>query len=163
MASGRRWGDDGRIGDGGGFVLEAERFELRFELDGRRDRRRAARADGAVRQLRYGARRRIQRRLSRRSAARARRASRPGRRTLGPSDSSDSGSDVAGARRRPFDVDTELDNHALETGDAELDSDTDRSGTGERASADGDSTFDDSADIEPDRTERVPRTKRGDD
>ncbi|CAJ3132332.1 chemotaxis protein [Burkholderia pseudomallei] len=84
-------------------------------------------------------------------------------RTLGPSDSSDSGSDVAGARRRPFDVDTELDNHALETGDAELDSDTDRSGTGERASADGDSTFDDSADIEPDRTERVPRTKRGDD
>lgn len=49
-------------------------------------------------------------------------------RTLGPSDSSDSGSDVAGARRRPFDVDTELDNHALETGDAELDSDTDRSG-----------------------------------
>ncbi|PPF02890.1 chemotaxis protein [Burkholderia pseudomallei] len=84
-------------------------------------------------------------------------------RTLGSSDSSDSGSDVAGARRRPFDVDTELDNHALETGDAELDSDTDRSGTGERASADGDSTFDDSADIEPDRTERVPRTKRGDD
>ncbi|AGK48184.1 hypothetical protein BTI_2698 [Burkholderia thailandensis MSMB121] len=34
---------------------------------------------------------------------------------------------------------------------------------GERASADGDLTFDDSADIVPDRTERVSRTKRGED
>ena len=32
---------------------------------------------------------------------------------LGPSDSSDSGSDVAGAKRHEFDVDSELDNHAL--------------------------------------------------
>jgi hypothetical protein len=70
---------------------------------------------------------------------------------LGPSDSSDSGSDVAGARRHVFDVDSELDNHALETGDAELGSDTDRAGTGERAAADGDSTLNADSDIEPDR------------
>ncbi|MGF6770733.1 hypothetical protein P3T18_003212 [Paraburkholderia sp. GAS199] len=70
---------------------------------------------------------------------------------LGPSDSSDSGSDVAGAKRHEFDVDTELDNHALETGDSELGSDTDRYGTGERAAADGDSTLIEDADIEPDR------------
>ena len=61
--------------------------------------------------------------------------------TLGPSDSSDSGSDVAGAKRHDFDIDSELDNHALESGEAELASDTDRAGTGERASADGDSTL----------------------
>ncbi|KWF22736.1 hypothetical protein [Burkholderia pseudomultivorans] len=76
-------------------------------------------------------------------------------RALGPSDSSDSGSDTAGARRHVFDVDTPLDEHALERGDAALDSDTDRAGTGERASADGDATLEDAADIEPDRTERL--------
>ncbi|MFM0204560.1 chemotaxis protein [Paraburkholderia fungorum] len=70
---------------------------------------------------------------------------------LGPSDSSDSGSDVAGAKRHEFDVDSELDNHALETGDTELGSDTDRAGTGERAAADGDSTLVENGDIEPDR------------
>jgi hypothetical protein len=70
---------------------------------------------------------------------------------LGPSDSSDSGSDVAGAKRHAFDVDSELDNHALETGDSELGSDTDRAGTGERAAADGDSTLTADSDIEPDR------------
>ena len=72
---------------------------------------------------------------------------------LGPSDSSDSGSDTAGARRHVFDVDSELDNHALETGDAELGSDTDRHGTGERASADGDANLLADADIEPDRVD----------
>jgi len=72
---------------------------------------------------------------------------------LGPSDSSDSGSDVAGAKRHEFDKDTELDEHALELGDAELASDTDRGGTGERSSADGDSTLTEDADIEPDRIE----------
>ena len=72
-------------------------------------------------------------------------------RALGPSDSSDSGSDIAGAKRHEFDVDTELDNHALETGEAELGSDTDRAGTGERAAADGDSTLEADRDIEPDR------------
>jgi hypothetical protein len=74
---------------------------------------------------------------------------------LGPSDSSDSGSDVAGARRHEFDVDSELDNHALETGDPELSSDTDRHGTGERAAADGDSTLSLDADIEPDRVDEI--------
>jgi hypothetical protein len=71
--------------------------------------------------------------------------------TLGPSDSSDSGSDVAGAKRHDFDRDSELDNHALETGDRELASDTDRAGTGERAAADGDSTLDENRDIDIDR------------
>ncbi|MDQ7977614.1 chemotaxis protein [Paraburkholderia sp. SARCC-3016] len=71
--------------------------------------------------------------------------------TLGPSDSSDSGSDVAGAKRHDFDRDTELDNHALETGDSELASDTDRAGTGERAAADGDSTLEENSDIDVDR------------
>lgn len=73
--------------------------------------------------------------------------------SLGPSDSSDSGSDIAGAKRHEFDKDTELDEHALELGEAELASDTDRAGTGERSSADGDSTLIDDADIEPDRIE----------
>ncbi|WP_089340912.1 chemotaxis protein [Burkholderia singularis] len=76
-------------------------------------------------------------------------------RALGPSDSSDSGSDTAGARRHAFDVDSPFDGHPLERGDASLDTDTDRAGTGERASADGDATFDDGADIAPDRTERL--------
>ncbi|WP_176016189.1 chemotaxis protein [Burkholderia sp. BCC0398] len=84
-------------------------------------------------------------------------------RALGPSDSSDSGSDTAGARRHPFDVDSPLDDHALERGDAALDSDTDRAGTGERASADGDSTLEEGADIEPDRTERLSEPGRTDD
>jgi hypothetical protein len=75
--------------------------------------------------------------------------------TLGPSDSSDSGSDTRGAKRRPFDVDDELDAHALERGAAAGAAGTDRAGTGERASADGDSNFVDSADIEPDRTGRL--------
>jgi hypothetical protein len=72
---------------------------------------------------------------------------------LGPSDSSDSGSDVAGGKRHVFDVDSELDNHALETGDSELGSDTDRHGTGERAAADGDASLSADQDIEPDRIE----------
>ncbi|QKM46673.1 hypothetical protein B7760_00672 [Burkholderia glumae] len=74
---------------------------------------------------------------------------------LGPSDSSDSGSDTRGAKRRPFDIDDELDAHALERGEAAGAAGTDRAGTGERASADGDSTLTDSADIEPDRTESL--------
>ena len=71
--------------------------------------------------------------------------------SLGPSDSSDSGSDMAGAKRHEFDIDSELDNHALEAGEAELSSDSDRAGTGERASADGDSTLDENDDIGVDR------------
>ena len=60
-------------------------------------------------------------------------------RSLGPSDSSDSGSDVQNATPHAADMTDELDQHALELGEAELDSDSDRHGTGERASADGDS------------------------
>jgi len=45
---------------------------------------------------------------------------------------------------------SELDNHALETGDG---SNTDRHGTGERASADGDANLSADADIEPDRVD----------
>jgi hypothetical protein len=70
---------------------------------------------------------------------------------LGPSDSSDSGSDTFGAKRHTFDVDSELDNHPLEAGEAELGSDTDRYGTGERASADGDANLRENDDIEPDQ------------
>ncbi|MCA8281382.1 chemotaxis protein [Burkholderia cepacia] len=83
-------------------------------------------------------------------------------RALGPGDSSDSGSDTAGARRHPFDIDSPLDAHALERGDASLDSDTDRTGTGERASADGDSMLEEGADIEPDRIERLSGPDRDD-
>lgn len=66
---------------------------------------------------------------------------------LGPSDSSDSGSDVQGERAHI----------AGETGDAgalpaDLASDTDASGTGERGAAVGDD-IDDGADILPDRVE----------
>jgi hypothetical protein len=71
--------------------------------------------------------------------------------SLGPSDSSDSGSDSTGAKRHDFDKEDELDNHALETGEAELSSDSDRTGTGERASADGDSTLEQNEDIDVDR------------
>jgi hypothetical protein len=70
---------------------------------------------------------------------------------LGPSDSSDSGSDMFGAKRHEFDVDSELDNHGLEAGEAELGSDTDRYGTGERAAADGDENIRENSDIEPDQ------------
>jgi len=69
---------------------------------------------------------------------------------LGPSDSSDSGSDVQGAVRHPRGVESELDTHALEQGDLELNSDTDRAGTGERAAADGDGTTVLDADLVPD-------------
>jgi hypothetical protein len=75
---------------------------------------------------------------------------------LGPGDSSDSGSDIAGAKRHDFDRDTELDNHALETGEIEESSDTDRTGTGERASADGDETLTPDADVLPDRIDSFP-------
>ena len=72
---------------------------------------------------------------------------------LGPSDSSDSGSDVQNATPHNFDVDGDLDQHALEQGQSEMDSDTDRHGTGERASADGDSNLKVNGDILPDEVE----------
>src|ERR1700748_1733208 len=78
---------------------------------------------------------------------------------LGPSDSSDSGSDMFGAKRHEFDVDSELAGHGLETGEIETSSDSDRHGTGDRASADGDGNLVENDEIEPDnvRDEIVER------
>jgi hypothetical protein len=72
---------------------------------------------------------------------------------LGPSDSSDSGSDVQGEKRYPGDIEDELDAHALGQSAAELNSDTDRAGTGEVASADGDNNLQSDADILPDEVQ----------
>lgn len=76
---------------------------------------------------------------------------------LGPSDTSDGGSDVQGQRTMPT-----ASESAGERGTviAEVNSDTDASGTGERASADGDSPID-GADILPDRI--IERTDAEDD
>lgn len=60
-----------------------------------------------------------------------------GTRALGPSDSSDSGSDLA-------------------AGDANLDADSDRGGTGETAAASGDVVPSDGSDIDADHIEAVP-------
>jgi hypothetical protein len=70
-----------------------------------------------------------------------------GTRDLGPSDSSDTGSDLIGA--------------GADVGDADLDSDTDRAGTGERASA-GRDDAPDGADIAPDHIERVDEDEEED-
>ena len=67
-----------------------------------------------------------------------------GTEALGPSDSSDSGSDVQG-----FGADRQL-------GDAHLNSDTDRSGTGERLGATPDVEFEDGVDIAPDKVQAAP-------
>lgn len=89
---------------------------------------------------------------------------------LGPSDSSDSGSDLFGARGLAhedvldFDTGTTSD---LETssaggtagpdvGDANLDSDSDSGGTGERAAAGRDTVVRDGADIDVDHIESIP-------
>jgi hypothetical protein len=66
---------------------------------------------------------------------------------LGPSDSSDSGSDLVGAPGLPLDVQDE--------GDVALDSATDSGGTGERA-ASGLETVHDGADIDVDHVESIP-------
>lgn len=65
-----------------------------------------------------------------------------GTRALGPSDSSDSGSDIGGAA-------------AADIGDANLDSDSDRNGTGERAAVGHDDEAD-ASDIDVDRIEEAP-------
>jgi hypothetical protein len=59
---------------------------------------------------------------------------------LGPSDTSDSGSDLQGA-----------------LGDDELASDSDSSGTGERAAVERDNDVSDGADIDTDHVEEMPR------
>ena len=69
---------------------------------------------------------------------------------LGPSDSSDSGSDVHGfgAERR--------------IGDANLDSDSDRSGTGERLGATPDVEFEPGEDIAPDEVRNLSDDEESD-
>jgi hypothetical protein len=69
---------------------------------------------------------------------------------LGPSDSSDSGSDVQGERT----LATEADDGGIGAVPAELDSDTDARGTGERAAAAGTEPRD-GDDILPDRVIRT--------
>ena len=64
-----------------------------------------------------------------------------GTKDLGPSDSSDTGSDIAGASRG--------------VGDLELDSDSDAEGTGERRGAYPAEEVPEAADIVPDRIERI--------
>lgn len=68
---------------------------------------------------------------------------------LGPSDSSDSGSDVRGGTA-PADL-----------GDPDLDSDTDAEGTGERAAVGRDKAAPDGADIDVDHIETIPQRRRG--
>ena len=68
-------------------------------------------------------------------------------RALGPSDSSDTGSDVTGAGR--------------EVGDADLDSDSDRFGTGEREAAGREPAKPDGSDIAPDHIVPNPDEDEG--
>ena len=89
---------------------------------------------------------------------------------LGPSDSSDSGSDLVGAPGLADEQVLGLDggttsdleaSHARGTagpdvGDADLDSDTDSGGTGERAAAGRDTVVRDGADIDVDHIEAIP-------
>jgi hypothetical protein len=71
---------------------------------------------------------------------------------LGPSDSSDSGSDVQGERATPIDGESPGELGALPV---HRSGDSDASGTGERGSATGDDA-DDAADILPDRIATDP-------
>ena len=95
-----------------------------------------------------------------------------GTRALGPSDSSDSGSDLIGAPGLAQQVDgfgldspgTTSDPEASfadftagpDVGDANLDSDSDRAGTGEVASSARDTVAKDGADIGTDHIETIP-------
>ena len=98
-----------------------------------------------------------------------------GTRALGPSDSSDSGSDLMGApglatQVDGFGLDRGNTNESEESfagntagpdvGDANLDSDSDRSGTGETAAASRDAVRGDGADIDTDHVEVVPEELR---
>lgn len=76
---------------------------------------------------------------------------------LGPSDSSDTGSDVQGERLAATPPDVPGDFGVATP--ADLDSDTDAAGTGERASAVPDGA-EDGADITTDRIGRMPRGSR---
>ena len=84
-----------------------------------------------------------------------------GTRALGPSDSSDTGSDLVGADGLGDDITDEFDHANMpmphtagpDVGDANLDADSDRTGTGERADAARD--VPESADIHADRIEKI--------
>lgn len=96
---------------------------------------------------------------------------------LGPSDSSDSGSDLHGAPGLARDVDDfGLDRGTNESedslahntagpdvGDANLDSDSDRTGTGETAAAGRDAVAPDGSDIDADHIEALPAEDLEDD
>lgn len=87
--------------------------------------------------------------------------------TLGPSDSSDSGSDLKGAPglaqqvdgfgldRNPTDLEESTAHNTAgpDVGDANMDADSDRGGTGERRAAARDPVAPDGADIAPDKIE----------
>ncbi|NMG53041.1 hypothetical protein [Aromatoleum aromaticum] len=86
---------------------------------------------------------------------------------LGPSDSSDSGSDIAGAPGLVDDAGIATDSGTTsdmdhgrgagaDIGDTDLDSDTDASGTGERRAAGRDDSSREANDIQPDRITRNP-------
>lgn len=91
---------------------------------------------------------------------------------LGPSDTSDSGSDVQSGRRLTQEADIGLDRGTNEDsdnarrqrsagpdiGDANLDSDTDSTGTGERATAGRDTDVEMGADIDIDRIDEGSMT-----
>jgi len=95
---------------------------------------------------------------------------------LGPSDISDSGSDVQGSLRWTEDDEIGLDAGTNEDadsapldrsagpdiGDAQLDSDTDSGGTGERATAGRDSDIEAGADIDVDRIDTLDEEENPD-
>ena len=101
-----------------------------------------------------------------------------GTRALGPSDSSDSGSDLMGAKGLAGDVDgfgletqpgADLEESTAnmtagpDVGDANLDSDSDRYGTGETATTPRDVVAADGRDIDTDHIEQVPPEAARDD
>ena len=100
-----------------------------------------------------------------------------GTRALGPSDSSDSGSDLIGAAglagedildlgsgtTSDLEASTAGGTAGPDVGDADLDSDSDSGGTGERAAAGRDSVVRDGADIDVDRIESMPVVALDDD
>ena len=89
---------------------------------------------------------------------------------LGPSDSSDSGSDLVGAAglagedtldlgsgtTSDLEASTAGGTAGPDVGDADLDSDTDSGGTGERAAAGRDTVARDGADIDVDHIDAIP-------
>ncbi|MBC7684589.1 MAG: hypothetical protein H7176_05105 [Bdellovibrionales bacterium] len=96
---------------------------------------------------------------------------------LGPSDTSDSGSDLIGAAGLADDDMLELGTGTTsdleassaggtagpDVGDANLDSDSDSGGTGERAAAGRDTVARDGADIDTDHIESIPNLPLDDD